>query len=43
MRRYFWMLAVFAFCILTLDAAAQVTKGESFRLCNDIRFRLPDF
>ena len=30
MRRYFWMLAVSAFCILTFDAVAQVTKGLHF-------------
>ena len=30
MRRCFWMLAVSAFCILTFDATAQVTKGLHF-------------
>ena len=30
MKRCFWMLAVSAFCILTFDATAQVTKGLHF-------------
>ena len=32
MRRYFWVLAVIAFCIITSEATAQVTKGLHFYL-----------
>ena len=30
MRRYFWMLTILAFCVLTFNATAQVTKGLHF-------------
>ena len=30
MRRYFWIFVVFAFCVATFDATAQVTEGIHF-------------
>ena len=30
MRRYFWILAIFAFCVATFDATGQVTEGIHF-------------
>ena len=32
MRGYFWMLTVLAFCVVTFEATAQVTKGLHFYL-----------
>ena len=32
MRKYFWMLAILAFCVVTVEATAQVTKGLHFYL-----------
>ncbi len=32
MRNYFWMLTVLAFCVVTFEATAQVTKGLHFYL-----------
>ncbi len=30
MRRYFWSLVIFAFCVATFDATARVTEGVHF-------------
>ena len=30
MRKHFWIFVVLAFCVLTFDATAQVTKGLHF-------------
>lgn len=34
MGKYFWRLTVFAFCVLTFEATAQVTKGLPFYMNN---------
>ena len=30
MKKYFWIFTVLAFCVVTLEATAQVTRGLHF-------------